>query len=209
MRSAVFQPRFFHCGSHSVMPLRTYCESISVRSISSRSCSAPQATSWLQSFRSCTGCCAAAFAFDARRPSWQRAADSRIARLHRTTFQALPALRRTCAHAPARPLAALRRVPAGRHALPHPLAGQRLRHDPLAAHGDAGLHADGWRAAHPRRAARRAPVAARRRAGLPPPGQRRLAGRAQRAAFLNCPAGDSPGSGKQAKVAGKELLETK
>jgi hypothetical protein len=47
--------------------------------------------------------------------------------------------------------------------LPHPLAGQRLRHDPLAAHGDAGLHAAGRRAAHPRRAAGRAPAAARRR----------------------------------------------
>jgi hypothetical protein len=40
--------------------------------------------------------------------------------------------------------------------LPHPLAGQRLRHDPLAAHGDAGLHAAGRGAAHPRRAAGRA-----------------------------------------------------
>jgi type IV secretory pathway protease TraF len=40
--------------------------------------------------------------------------------------------------------------------LPHPLAGQRLRHDPLAAHGDAGRHAAGRRAAHPRRAAGRA-----------------------------------------------------
>ena len=25
------------------------------------------------------------------------------------------------------------------------MAGQRLRHDPLAAHGDAGVHVDGWR----------------------------------------------------------------
>jgi hypothetical protein len=48
---------------------------------------------------------------------------------------------------PARPLAALR-VPAG-GSLPHPLAGQRLRHDPLAAHGDAGLHAAGRRSASP------------------------------------------------------------
>src|SRR3546814_19792306 len=60
----------------------------------------------------CTGCCAAAFAFDARRPGRQRAADARIARLHRTALQALPAFRRTGTHVAARPLAALRGVPA-------------------------------------------------------------------------------------------------
>ena len=87
------------------------------------------------------------------RPACQRAADARGACLHRTTLQALPALRRTCAHAPARPLAPLRGVPAGRHVVPYPLAGQRLRHCALAAHGDAGLHAAGCSAAHPRRAA--------------------------------------------------------
>ena len=57
------------------------------------------------------------------------------------------------AHAPARPLAALRGRSCWRYVLPHPLAGQRLRHDPLAAHGDAGLHAARRGAAYPRRAA--------------------------------------------------------
>ena len=111
----------------------------------------------------CAHGCAAAGAFDTRRPGRQRAADARGAGLHRTALQALPALRRTGAHAPARPLAALRRVPAERGSVPHPLAGQRLRHDPLAAHGDADRHAAGRRAAHPRRAAGRASAAARRR----------------------------------------------
>ena len=40
---------------------------------------------------------------------------------------------------------------------------KRLRHDPLAAHGDASRHAAGRHAAHPRRAAGRTPAAARRR----------------------------------------------
>ena len=62
----------------------------------------------------CAHGCAAAGAFDTRRPGRQRAADARGAGLHRTALQALPALRRTGAHAPARPLAALRRVPAER-----------------------------------------------------------------------------------------------
>ena len=47
---------------------------------------------------------------------------------------------RTSVHAPARPLAALRHVHAGCNLLPRSLAGQRLRHDPLAAHGDAGCY---------------------------------------------------------------------
>ena len=93
--------------------------------------------------------CAAACAFGTRRTGRQCAADARFAGLPRTSLQALPALRRTGAHASARPLAALRGVPAGRDALPHPLAGQRLRHDPLATHGDAGLHTAGRGAAHP------------------------------------------------------------
>jgi hypothetical protein len=43
--------------------------------------------------------CAAACAFGTRRPGRQRAADARFAGLHRTSLQALPALRRTGAHA--------------------------------------------------------------------------------------------------------------
>src|SRR5690606_36496782 len=97
-----------------------------------------------------------------RRPNRQRAADPRIAGLYRITLQALPALWRTRAHHPARPLAARRNVPAERRVLPRPLAGQRLRHDPLAAHGDASLHAAGCHAAHPWRVAGRTLVAARR-----------------------------------------------
>ena len=50
-----------------------------------------------------------------------------------------------------------------RNVLPRALGSKRLRHDPLAAHGDASRHAAGRHAAHPRRAARRTPAAARRR----------------------------------------------
>src|SRR3546814_17349448 len=70
---------------------------------------------------------AVACAFGTRRTGRQRAVDARFAGIHQGPFQALPALWRTGARTPARPLAALRDVPAGRDALPHPLADQRLR----------------------------------------------------------------------------------
>ena len=77
------------------------------------------------------------------------AANARFAGLPGAPFQALPALRRTGAHAAARPLAQSRRIHAECHVLPHSLAVHRLRHCSLAAHGDAGLHAAGRGAAHP------------------------------------------------------------
>src|SRR3546814_11401650 len=93
---------------------------------------------------------AVACAFGTRRTGRQRAVDARFAGIHQGPFQALPALWRTGARTPARPLAALRDVPAGRDALPHPLADQRLRPDQMAAHADDGRHDAGRPATHTR-----------------------------------------------------------